>query len=269
MSSLCDISGLSFFKSEMHEYINHNSFDASNCPRPHFCMGFILEGQGEFRDCIHDNTVSVKKGDIIFVPMTSRYVSSWQGNPKISYISLHFIFNSQGVFTKHNNFILQKITPDDFDKTKSTFEFLLQIYENNESMQLSALAKFYGILSMIYPHLETKQTKKIDSRISKAIKYIEQNYNHEISTESLAKAANMSVSRFFPCFKKATGMTATEYLNAYRINRAILLLIYSDNESIEYISETVGFSSSTYFRRVFKSITGKTPREYKKTGIEI
>jgi YesN/AraC family two-component response regulator len=39
--------------------------------------------------------------------------------------------------------------------------------------------------------------------------------------------------------------------------------------SIEEISESVGFESSAYFRRVFKKLTMKNPRDYKKTSMEM
>ena len=39
--------------------------------------------------------------------------------------------------------------------------------------------------------------------------------------------------------------------------------------SIENISEQVGFESAAYFRRVFKKVTGKSPREYRKTSMEL
>ena len=78
----------------------------------------------------------------------------------------------------------------------------------------------------------------------------------------------MSTSRFFPCFKQSTGETPVDYINRFRISKSIIFM-YDKNLSIEEISEKVGFKSSIYFRRVFKKITGKTPREYKKTSMEI
>jgi transcriptional regulator GlxA family with amidase domain len=64
-------------------------------------------------------------------------------------------------------------------------------------------------------------------------------------------------------------MTPVEYINSYRVNRAILLLISNSGLSIEQIAELTGFESSAYFRRVFKAQTGKTPREYRTSAIEI
>ena len=85
----------------------------------------------------------------------------------------------------------------------------------------------------------------------------------------LASAGNMSVSRFYPCFKKSLGVTPTDYINHYRISRAIILMMNDPNLPIEVIGERVGFESSAYFRRTFKKITGRTPRDYRQISMEI
>nr|MBQ8252533.1 hypothetical protein [Lachnospiraceae bacterium] len=62
-------------------------------------MGLILEGEGTFWDCEADEYIHVTPGDIIFVPITSRYISEWKGNPEVSYISMHFIFDWPAIFS--------------------------------------------------------------------------------------------------------------------------------------------------------------------------
>jgi AraC-like DNA-binding protein len=87
--------------------------------------------------------------------------------------------------------------------------------------------------------------------------------------DTLAAVANMSASRFYPAFKDALGATPVDYLNHYRVNRAMTLLVNETELSVEEISMRVGFESSTYFRRVFKRITGKTPKDYRKISAEV
>ena len=118
MNSIISDSKLIFFKTEMHKYRNNNTVDTSSCPRPHFCMGLILEGSAVFTDCIEKKEITVLKGDIIFVPISSRYISRWSGNPDVTYISMHFIFDYPATFSRHNNFSLQKIHTDNFEKMK-------------------------------------------------------------------------------------------------------------------------------------------------------
>ena len=146
---------------------------------------------------------------------------------------------------------------------------MLANYDQDEVSQLTVLSRFYDILSMILPKLQTGQRKEIDARISKAIAYVEEHFTDDISIENLADVSSMSISRFFPNFKKAMGVTPVEYLNHYRVSKAIILLMNDSDLSIENISEQVGFESAAYFRRVFKKVTGKSPREYRKTSMEL
>ena len=269
MENISSASRLDFFratKSEHGEYI----FDASCMPRPHFCLGLLLDGKAEFRDCTGSGeSFMLYPGEIVFVPITTRYISHWQGNPDVQYISLHFSFDYPGIFTRHKNFKLQKFVPNDSKKLEEDFRFIYENGENSETNRLVSLSKFFEILSTILPKLETGKEKQMDSRLAGAIEYIEKHYSENITVDTLATECNMSPSRFYPSFKSALGVTPVDYLNHYRINRAIALLVNNDDMTVESISGEVGFESSTYFRRVFKRITGKNPKEYRGISAEI
>ncbi len=269
MHTISSISKLAFFKAEKYSYKDNYTVDTSSRPRPHFCMGLILSGSAEFFDCNENTKISLKAGEIIFVPISSRYKAHWHGNPDVTYISMHFSFDYPGIFSRKGNFILQKIECNNFAKLKNSFQTVLDYYNKTDEFLLSALSEFFCILAEILPKLQKNQSLPTDIRIDNSIEYIEQNYTKNISIETLANISNMSVSRFFPAFKNAFGITPVEYLNNYRVNRAIILLMNNDSISIEAISEKCGFESSAYFRRVFKKITGKTPREYRKSAMEI
>ena len=60
-------------------------------------------------------------------------------------------------------------------------------------------------------------------------------------------------------------MTPIEYLNAYRISVACEG-IRLWNPSMAEVAKWVGFEDEAYFSRVFKSIKGMSPQEYKKSN---
>ncbi len=268
-ANIVSASRLSFFKSERNCHGEH-VFDASCCPRPHFCAGFLINGKAHFTDCtMNDKSFELLPGEMVFVPVGTRYVSKWTGTPDVEYISFHFLFDYPGIFCKNKNFLLQKVTFDTPEKTKALFERVSENYDRDEVGRLSALSDFFGFLSDILPRLVCGDEKNIDSRIAGAVEYIENNYESRITVETLSAHANMSESRFFPCFKAEMGVTPVDYLNHYRISRAIVLLVNREDLSVEEISAKVGFESATYFRRVFKTITGKNPRDYRRIHAEI
>ncbi len=269
MSSIVSASNLIFYKVEKYQYNISHTFDFSNCPRPHYCMGLILKGSAKFTDSSNNSVVEVNAGDIIFVPMGSRYISQWYGTPEVEYISIHFIFGTPGLFTKENNYRLQRVRLSDPDKFQKIFEFALDRSNGDDSEKLKILSEFYTVLAEIQPQLQKQKHSAPDAKILSSIRFIEQYYNQRITIDTLATNVQMSVSRFYPFFKKELGITPIDYINNYRISRAILLLMSEENHTIESISEQTGFESSAYFRRVFRKVTGLSPREYKKTSMEL
>jgi AraC-like DNA-binding protein len=93
---------------------------------------------------------------------------------------------------------------------------------------------------------------------------VEHNYTREITLAEIAGAANFSIYHFARFFKEATGMTFIQYLNNYRISKAIRYLC-STTDPITEIAFQAGFDSIKTFNRVFKQLKGCSPTEYKKS----
>lgn len=104
--------------------------------------------------------------------------------------------------------------------------------------------------------------------IRKAITYINVDLSADLSLKSLAGQLNVNASYLSTLFKKETGMTLTEYVNNRRIKHARKLL-RGTSLPVKNISLQCGISDIYYFSRMFKRITGVTPRAYReKMGIE-
>lgn len=270
MRDITSLSKLVFYKTEKYDFGTANTFDASTRPRPHFCVGLVLEGSAVYHDCEDGRDIAVGVGDLIFVPVGCRYVSVWEGAPAISYVSMHFMFDHGGAFTKEKGFLLQKITPQGgFEATRALFMRALATFNGSETERLLVLGEFYAFLGALLPRLARKTPRRMDERIWRAVSHVAAHYKEPLTVDELARVASVSTSRFYPLFRAALGTSPIDYINETRINRAILLLLQSENYSIEEISERVGFESAAYFRRVFKSVTGMSPRAYRGAAGEI
>ena len=102
-----------------------------------------------------------------------------------------------------------------------------------------------------------------DTRISKALKLIQDTPQNDWTLESLASEIGMSRSVFFNQFKKLVHETPFGYLTNWRIRQAQKLLM-TDNSNIAEIAAKVGYQSEAAFNRIFKSKTGQTPAVYRR-----
>ncbi len=104
---------------------------------------------------------------------------------------------------------------------------------------------------------------KTPSVISDAKLYMTQNFsNANLMLQDVAKAVNMSNSRFSTVFSQQTGQTFTEYLIYLRLNKAKELLKTTNIKSSQ-IARDVGYNDAHYFSYIFKKNTGVTPSDYR------
>lgn len=97
--------------------------------------------------------------------------------------------------------------------------------------------------------------------IIRAMEYLEENYQSDVSLEACAEHANVSYTHLSRLFKRETGKRFVEHLNRIRIGKAKTLLL-KGNLPMKEIAESVGFHNYNYFFRVFKETQGCTPNEF-------
>ncbi len=256
-----DIPKLSHVQVSKYKYEIEKILNFAQSPRPHYSMAFILNGHGNF--FYKNETISVSKNDIIFIPIGSTHLTKWLGNPYVEFISIHFTFEHPSPFGEICDMNIQKISSSEPEHMLELFNKIRDEYANRIKNPFHFISIFFEIMGAVYPQLVYK-SKAVDERVKKAAAYIQNNYyNETFSNEFLARLCNMSVSHFYFCFKESYGMSPIEYKNAILIDQAKLMLL-EHHMKIEKISEALGFNSTTYFRRLFKKITGMTPTEYQK-----
>jgi DNA-binding LacI/PurR family transcriptional regulator/AraC-like DNA-binding protein/signal transduction histidine kinase len=118
--------------------------------------------------------------------------------------------------------------------------------------QVEALRR--GKIRMLPPHTSCM--------VKKAILYINLNVSATITRWKLADAIHVSEDYLTRIFHKETGISPWEYLNRYRVHVAGMLL-KSSNDTIKTVAAQAGFQDQTYFCRVFRSIAGLSPREFR------
>lgn len=115
------------------------------------------------------------------------------------------------------------------------------------------------LLDMLQLHEKTQRK----TRLAKSVmEYLRKNYTQNISLEMLSELFHFHPAHIIRTFKEEYGITPIEALNTIRFHNAAQLLTESDKTILE-IAEQTGFTSASYFSRVFKQKSGMTPRDYR------
>ena len=120
------------------------------------------------------------------------------------------------------------------------------------------LDRMTAISSMIRDQNEEQS----ESTVSKACKYIQENFRKDISLDDVSKEVNVSPYYFSKLFKEEVGENFIEYLTRLRIECSKELLRRAAL-TIREAGLQSGYADPNYFSRIFKKQTGMTPREYR------
>lgn len=110
---------------------------------------------------------------------------------------------------------------------------------------------------------ELRYSSHISAAIMEAINYIYDNLHTQITTQLLAQHVHMNRSYFATRFKAETNYTVNDFVTKTRLDTAKNILLATDYPIID-ISNSLCFSSQSYFCRKFKEAAGLTPAAYRR-----
>jgi len=135
----------------------------------------------------------------------------------------------------------------------------IPILDEEKIQSLSNIA----IMMVKYLLLENMLTPKTTNSLEQAITYIHENLHRELSIQSISRSANLSKTTLYAAFHQRFHCTVSSYIHAKRVEKAMQLLSETDL-NMEEISQRVGFSSASYFSKIFKKHTGLSPLQQRK-----
>ncbi|MBS1681240.1 MAG: AraC family transcriptional regulator [Bacteroidetes bacterium] len=100
-------------------------------------------------------------------------------------------------------------------------------------------------------------------RINRVFQYVQNGYKQTVSLTKAASLIHLSESSFCKYFKRVSGKTFSDYVNEIRVAHACQLLIESDR-AVSQVAYESGFTSLTYFNRVFLKKKRITPKEFRR-----
>lgn len=100
------------------------------------------------------------------------------------------------------------------------------------------------------------------SYVRRAMEYIQSHLCEDIRVADVAGVVGIAPAHLQRVFKQAVGMTIVECVNQLRIEQSKRMLIYTDDSVLD-IAMASGFNSRQHFFRVFNTLTGISPQQYR------
>jgi len=132
--------------------------------------------------------------------------------------------------------------PFDIQKTKETIEDILA----------KKRSKSYSM-----------DSNDIKSKIERVKHFVERNFHKKVSLKDAAVRVCLSPKYLSRVFKQNTGMGFSQYKLSVKVKKAKEFLTKTGC-NIEQISDKLGYQNVESFIRIFKSLTGRSPTEFRK-----
>ena len=110
---------------------------------------------------------------------------------------------------------------------------------------------------------ERRLGSEVQRLVRRGMAYIHAHYTEELGRGDIARYLGVNESHLTHCFDREVGVPPMVYLNRYRIRQAKSLL-ETTTQSITEVAMAAGFSSPSYFARVFQREVGVSPRAYQR-----
>lgn len=234
--------------------------------RDFYVLHFVVSGKGTYR--VREKNIPLQKGDcFLVIPNEPTYYEADHSDPYEYYwIGFHGtnskkLMISLGFYTD-DNFIFH-CDGSVYEDMLSYMQELKSLYEPDEKTYLFCLGRLYEVLSLMKKNTPMDTGLRGDENLWKQIcEYVAINYAHTLSVGLLSEKFNLHRSGLYKLFERNSGLSPSEYILNYRLEKALFLVKNSDL-LYKSIAFECGFSDVTQFYRCFKKKYKKTPRQMK------
>jgi len=238
--------------------------------RDHFVYHYMYQGNALFETMFESYNVDEGCG---FLAFPNEQVKQIANSDPSSYFYFGFKGNKAKEIVNTASMTVRSpvITHMDIKRAVAIMNGFLVLGARDSNMAtMEAHALFYEMITFwAHENNRTLDRKKSlrhrtvqETYIDKALTYIEQNYNKNIQVSHVADFLNINPSYFSRIFKNEFHMTASSYLQQFRLEAAKNLLTNS-SLTVNQIAIETGFEDSTYFISIFKKKYNVTPKQFR------
>ena len=204
-------------------------------------------------------------GDLLIIPAGTPHRDEFAVLKGLRIHLIIFKWDADEYFKYVNCRTLFNLPSDVRSEARRRLEFIRAHWNSGAEGVFSASLQLYSILSLFYfageeaaPKVPVPSAAEVMQRVKH---FLDQNCNSQITLKDAAEFANLSPSYLSRLFHHEFGVSFNAYLTARRLESARHLLLTTRLQIAE-IASRCGFSSSSYFIKVFRTHYGVTPKNH-------
>ncbi len=162
-------------------------------------------------------------------------------------------------------FVSNPLQPDNKDKARIIYHCVQEILKNKQILSHTlVLSVTYRIMHELYVNFSDNipQASK-DTKISKIIEYIDDNYSDNLQLNDIADRFGLSVQYLSKLFKSYTGETFTDFYDELRVTRSLHDLTHTQDKIID-IAYKHGFPNNNAYTHAFRKVIKMLPSDMRK-----
>lgn len=215
-------------------------------------IGYMYKGTAQIISS--KGRIDLQEGDLFYIPKGCCYHSYWYGSDEVVFDSFAFSAIPQQTYT---TYCLQKLTMTDHVRN------LHQALAADRTVNARSVGALYQLLWALMPTMKHHTYCKGGALARQIADYI---YEHpDERADQTARSCGVSESTMYHILKKELGKTPNRLRQEAKCQQVVVLLTSTDL-SVEQVSAQLGFSSSSYMRKLLAATTGKTPLQIRKAS---
>lgn len=235
------------------------------------CTGFVTQfGGGRVREGEPDRWRSMNlPTQSLLVP--AGVPTHWHYSGTVDFAVFYLLEGGNSVMNSLQALAASLDAPLTFSDTLVGAAALQLVNEMKRTADDGFIGRLAGVmLEQVFRVLTTPSTGGINprhvhfSRLQTVLNHIQERITEDLSAESLARRADVSLAHFRRVFEEAMGMPPHRYIVSVRLERARTLLTMS-SMPIARIAQECGFSSQSHLTACFRAAHAVTPAHYRKT----
>lgn len=213
-------------------------------------------------------------GDVILLPRRQGYEGTPLGHVTIT--TAHFdttFLRDQARWLPETNELISALIAPDADlaplvvnpplQAVPRIDAALRQLMQGQLRSTSPFRRFRHVADLFDALTAHSSTPSPHDSVRRAVAVLVEHPEHAWTMQSLAEAVRLSRSQLNRLFQRDVGMGPAEFLRHQRVRRMTALLI-ATSATVETIARQVGWTNPSHAARAFRTVTGVSPRHYRR-----